>query len=50
LIKEDYLGSSTYVGHFNSFDASLSFDSNSIEASQLQATADTRSLDINDEN
>jgi polyisoprenoid-binding protein YceI len=43
------LGSSTYVGRFNNFDASLSFDSNNIKASQLEATVDTRSLDINDE-
>jgi polyisoprenoid-binding protein YceI len=37
LFKEDYLGSSTYVGRFNNFDASLSFDSNNIKASQLEA-------------
>jgi polyisoprenoid-binding protein YceI len=49
LFKEDHPGLSTYVGRFNNFDASLSFDPNNIKASQLEAAVDTRSLDLNDE-
>ncbi len=49
LFKVDHLGLSTYVGRFNDFDATLSFDPNNIEASRLEATVDTRSLDLNNE-
>jgi polyisoprenoid-binding protein YceI len=49
LFKVDHLGLSTYVGRFNDFDATLSFDPNNLEASRLEATIDTRSLDLNDE-
>lgn len=49
LFKVNHLGLSTYVGRFNDFNATLSFDPNNIEASQLEATINTRSLDLNDE-
>lgn len=49
LFKVDHLGLSTYVGRFNNFNATLSFDPDNIKASRLEATVDTRSLDLNDE-
>jgi len=47
LFKIDHLGLSTYIGRFNEFDASLSFDPNNIEQMQLDATIEMGSLDIN---
>lgn len=49
LFKVNHLGLSTYVGRFNDFSATLSFDPNNIKASRLEATVNTRSLDLNDE-
>ncbi len=49
LFKVNHLGLSTYVGRFNDFDATLEFDPDNILASRLEATIDTRSLDLNDE-
>lgn len=48
FFKEDYPDLSSYVGRPINFDASISFDPNNIKASQLEATADNRSLDLND--
>lgn len=47
LFKVDHLGLSTYVGRFNEFDASLSFDPSNIAQMNLAATIDMGSLDIN---
>ncbi|MGF1477200.1 MAG: YceI family protein [Geminicoccaceae bacterium] len=49
LVKIDHLGFSTYVGRFNSFDASLDFDPERPEASDLQVVIDTSSIDVNNE-
>lgn len=49
LFKVNHLGLSTYVGRFNDFDATLEFDPDNILASRLEATIDTRSLDLNNE-
>ena len=47
LFKIQHLGLSTYVGRFNSFDASLDFDPENPSNMQLQASIDIDSLDIN---
>lgn len=47
LFKVEHLGLSTYVGRFNSFDASLSFDPNDPANAQLEAIIEMASLDIN---
>lgn len=49
LFKIQHLGLSTYVGRFNTFDASLSFDPKNIADMQLDAQIEIASLDINDE-
>lgn len=48
LFKVKHLGLSNYVGRFNTFDASLSFDPENIAASALDAVIEIDSLDIND--
>ena len=48
LFKVRHLGLSTYVGRFNSFDASLEFDPQNMQESELRALIDMTSLDIND--
>jgi len=47
LFKIQHLGLSTYVGRFNSFDASLEFDPDDIANAKLDAIIDIDSLDIN---
>ena len=47
LFKVQHLGLSTYVGRFNDFDASLDFDPDNIEESQLQGIIEIATLDIN---
>ena len=47
LFKIQHLGLSTYVGRFNDFDASLDFDPDNIEESQLQGIIEIATLDIN---
>jgi polyisoprenoid-binding protein YceI len=49
LWKINHLGFSTYIGRFDSFDASLDFDPENIGNSQLEVIIDTTSLDINNE-
>ncbi len=49
LFKVNHLGLSTYVGRFNEFDATLSFDPENLSASRLEATVKTTSVDLNDE-
>jgi len=49
LFKIQHLGLSTYIGRFNSFDASLEFDPNNISAAKLSAVVEINSLDINDQ-
>ena len=48
LFKIRHLELSTYVGRFNSFDASLDFDPLNPETMNLEASIDIDSLDIND--
>ena len=48
LFKIQHLELSTYVGRFNTFDASLDFDPLNPEAMNLEASIDIDSLDIND--
>ena len=47
LFKVNHLGLSTYVGRFNSFEASLDFDVDDPAAAKLQVLIDTTSLDVN---
>ncbi|QBF84790.1 polyisoprenoid-binding protein [Shewanella maritima] len=47
LFKIGHLGLSTYVGRFNDFDASLSFDPNNMTQAKMQASVTIKSLDIN---
>lgn len=47
LFKVKHLGLSTYVGRFNTVDASLEFDPNDLSATKLSALVDMDSLDIN---
>lgn len=47
LFKVDHLGFSKFIGRFNSFDASLVFDSENIENSTLEAIVDMTSVDVN---
>lgn len=49
IFKVRHLGLSTYVGRFNSFNATLEFDPSNMQASQLNALVDMTSLDINDD-
>ena len=48
LFKIEHLELSTYVGRFNSFDASLEFDPADLAATDLNAVVDMSSLDTND--
>lgn len=45
LFKVNHLGFSNYTARFRKFDAALQFDPNRLEASQLTATVDARSLE-----
>nr|WP_210147123.1 YceI family protein [Shewanella sp. WXL01] len=47
LFKIGHLGLSAYVGRFNDFDASLSFDPNNMTQAKMQASVTIKSLDIN---
>ena len=47
LWKINHLGFSTFVGRFNDFDASLDFDPENIESSQVEVVINTAGLDIN---
>lgn len=49
LFKVQHLGLSTYVGRFNTVDASLEFDPQNIASTKLTAVIDIDSLDINDD-
>ena len=48
LFKVDHLGLSTYVGRFNSFEATLDFDETDPSAARLDVRVDVASLDVND--
>jgi polyisoprenoid-binding protein YceI len=45
--KLNHLGFSTYVGRFNSMEASLDFDPENIEKSSLDVSVDMASIDVN---
>lgn len=47
LFKINHMGFSTFVGRFNSVDASLEFDPANIAAAKLSAVIDVASLDVN---
>jgi polyisoprenoid-binding protein YceI len=47
VFKVNHLGFSTYVGRFNSVDASLDFDPEKIESAKLQVIVDMKSIDVN---
>lgn len=47
LFKINHMGLSTYVGRFNSFDASLDFDADNPQAARVSAVIDVNSLDVN---
>ena len=47
--KVEHLGLSTIVGRFNSVDASLDFDPDSLEELDLQGLIDINSIDMNNE-
>lgn len=50
LFKIDHLGFSTYIGRFETFDASLDFDAEDPPSARVEAVIDMTSLDIaNDE-
>lgn len=50
LFKIDHLGYSTYIGRFETFDASLDFDAEDPASARVEAVIDMTSLDIaNDE-
>lgn len=49
LFKIRHLGLSSYVGRFNDFDATLTFDPSDMASASLTTVIDMRSLDINDE-
>lgn len=46
LFKVEHLGISTFVGRFNQMEASLSFDPEAPQNSQLEARVDMASLDV----
>ncbi len=48
IFKVGHLGLSKYVGRFNQFNASLSFDPKIPEQTKLQATVNTGSIDVGD--
>ena len=47
LFKVNHMGFSTFVGRFNEFEASLDFDSEHIERSNLHAIVNMASVDVN---
>ncbi len=47
LFKISHFGISTYVGRFNTFQATLEFDENNPQNSFLEAVIDVTSLDVN---
>jgi polyisoprenoid-binding protein YceI len=47
--KVGHLGLSTYVGRFNSFDASLDFDPQDIGATRIEGTVELGSVDTGDD-
>jgi len=47
VFKINHLGFSTFIGSFDSFDASLDFDPENIENSSLEVIVDMNSLDVN---
>lgn len=47
LWKINHLGFSTFIGRFDSFDATLDFDPENVEAASVEVIIDTASLDIN---
>ena len=47
VFKINHLGFSTFIGSFDDFDASLDFDPENIESSQLEAIINMASLDVN---
>ncbi len=49
LFKVRHLGLSTYVGRFNTFEATLDFDPQNMAQAKLEAIIDMRSVDLNDE-
>ena len=49
LWKINHLGFSTFIGRFNTFDASLDFNPENIGSSSLEVIIDTASLDINND-
>lgn len=48
IFKIDHLQLSTYVGRFNSFEASLDFDPDNMAATRLDGVVEMSSLDTND--
>ncbi|MBR9805376.1 polyisoprenoid-binding protein [bacterium] len=48
LFKVGHLGLSTYVGRFNSFDATMRFDPENVSNSELDAVVTMESVDCND--
>jgi len=49
LWKINHLGFSTFIVRFNDFDATLDFDPENIESSQVEVVINTAGLDINNE-
>jgi polyisoprenoid-binding protein YceI len=47
LFKLNHLGFSTYVGRFNTLNATLDFDPENIEKSSLEVIVDMASIDVN---
>jgi polyisoprenoid-binding protein YceI len=47
IFKIEHLGLSTYVGRFNSMDATLDFDPENLTATKLNAIINTKSVDVN---
>lgn len=48
LFKIEHLGLSKFVGRFNEFDATLSFDPKKLSEAKLDAVVSTASIDVND--
>ncbi len=47
MFKINHLGFSSYIGRFNSLDASLDFDPENIQNSNLEVIVDMASIDVN---
>lgn len=47
MFKINHLGFSSYIGRFNSLDASLDFDPENIQNSSLEVLVDMSSIDVN---